>query len=261
MQTGKSTTLQSASLLQYEPIPAQRRLPLRESFLLIIYHLRLLNWWFFLLMLLSFLTASGLLWLQLHTGGPQSLDHASELSQFVMEPAAGILAGMLASSLFVGDPLLEVTAATHAGIYGVLIWRSLLAFLLLLLCSTIYLTWSLSHGISYARQQSLLFLLLVWLAPVLVMGTLGLLGSLVTRNVALGMVIAAIPLAGSLFLYAKLYPFQATHPFFISYTYSGGHDAPDWWTNRLTLLCIALALAICNWWWLRREERLLGNLQ
>jgi hypothetical protein len=261
MQTSEKSASQSISLLQYEPIPAQRHMPWRESTLWIFYHLRLLNWWLFLLMLLSFLGAGGLVWLQLHTGGSQGLSRTSELSRFVMEPGVGLLAGILTSSLLVGDPLLEVMMATRSGMYGVLTWRYLLTFFILLLCSTAYLAWSLGNGISYARQQSPLFLLLVWLAPVLVMSMLGLFGSLATRNTALGMVIATIPLAGSLLLSEKLLSIQATHPFFLSYTYAGGQDAPDWWTNRLALLGVALVVAIWNWWLLRREERLLGSLQ
>jgi hypothetical protein len=260
MQTSKKSATRCTSPLQYEPIPVQQHMPLREIPLWIFYHLRLLNWWLFLLMVLGFLGAGGLVWLQLHTGGSQGVSRAAELSRFVMEPGAGLLAGMLASSLLVGDPLLEVMMATRTGMDGVLTWRSLLSFFLLLLCSTTYLAWSRGLGISYARQQSSLFLLLVWLAPVLVMSMLGLFGSLATRNAALGMVIAAVPLAGSLLLYEKLLSIQATHPFFLSYTYSGGQDAPDWWTNRLALLGVALVFAMWNWWLLRREERLLGSL-
>ena len=94
---------------------------------------------------------------------------------------------------------------------------------------------------------------------VLVTGMLSLFGALLTRNAALGLIIAAVPLAGSLFLYAKLVSIPETHPFFLSYTFSGGQDAHDWWVNRLTLLGIAGAFTIGNWWLLRREERLLGN--
>ena len=261
MQTSDSTTLHKSASLQYVPVSERQHLPLREWALLLFYHLRLLNWWLFLLMLLGFLGAAFLVWLQLRAGGAQGLSNATELSQFVMEPGAGLLAGMLASALIVGDPLLEVMMATRAGLYGVVIWRSLLTFFMLLLCSAAYLAWSLGNGISYARQQSPLFLLLLWLAPVLVMSMLGLFGSLITRNAALGMALAVVPLAGSLFLYNYLLPIQATHPFLLSYTYSGGQDAPDWWTNRLTLLGVALVLAVCNWWLLRREERLLGDLR
>lgn len=260
MQSREKSATRCTSPLQYEPVPAQRHMPWHEIPLWIFYHLRLLNWWLFLLMALGFLAACGLIWLQLHTGDSQGLSRAAELSRFVMEPGAGLLAGMLASSLLVGDPLLEVMMATRAGIYGVLIWRSLLTFFILFLCSAAYLAWSRGLGISYARQQSLLFLLLVWLVPVLVLGMLGLLGGLSTRNAALGMVIATIPLAGSLLLSEKLLAIQATHPFFLSYTYSGGQDMPDWWTNRLALLGVAVVLAIGNWWFLRHEERLLGSL-
>ncbi len=248
------------SPLQYAPVPAQQRLPLRAAVLLAFYHLRLLNGWLFLLMFLGFLGSACLFWLELHTGGSQSQGHAVGLSQFVMESGAGLIAGMLTGSLIVGDPMLELMLATHAGVYRVLGWRYLLTFLIVLLCSAAYLTWSLGNGISYARQQSPLFLLLVWLVPVLVMSMLGLLGSLTTRNAALGTVIAALPLMAALFLHDDLLAIQAVHPFFLPYTY-WGHDAPDWWTNRLTLLGVALALAVWNWWWLRREERLLGNLQ
>jgi hypothetical protein len=258
MQTSDST-LKSASPLQYTSVLMKQHIPLREATLLARYHLRLLNWWLLLLMALGFPGAGGLVWLQLHTGLAQGMSNAIGISRFVMEPGVGLLAGMLASSLLVDDPLLEVMMATRTGVYGVLAWRSLLTFFMLLLCSAAYLAWSLTNGIGYARQQSPLFLLLLWLVPVLVMGMLGLFGALTTRNAALGLGIAAVPLAGSLFLYEKLFPIQATHPFFISYTYSGGQDTPDWWTNRLTLLGVALAFAIWNWWFLRREERLLDN--
>jgi hypothetical protein len=176
-----------------------------------------------------------------------------------MEPGAGLLAGMLASSLIIGDPLLEVMMATYTGLSRVVIWRSLLTFSVLLCCSVAYLAWSLSNGIFYARQQGPLFFLLVWLAPVLVTGMLGLFGSLVPRNTALGMVIAAMPLMGALLGQQYLNPIQATHPFILPYTYWGAQDAPDWWTNRLTLLGIALVFTVWNWWLLRREERLLNS--
>jgi hypothetical protein len=249
----------SASHADYAPLSVKQRLPVREAILLARYHLRLLNWWLFCLMVLGFLGACALLWLELRPGGPMSLGHAISLSQFVLESGAGLVAGMLTSSLIVGDPVLEVTMTTRAGIYRVLLWRYLLTLCILLLCSTLYLTWSLWNGVSYAVQQNALFILLVWLAPVLVMSMLGLLGSLITRNAALGAVIAAIPLMAAIFMHDILLAIPAIHPFFIPYTY-WGHDAPDWWTNRLALLGVALALAAWTWYWLRREERLLGNL-
>ena len=49
-----------------------------------------------------------------------------ELPFFLELLVAGLLAGMLASSLVVGDPLLEVIMATRAGIHGIVIWRALL---------------------------------------------------------------------------------------------------------------------------------------
>src|SRR5579859_786421 len=145
MQTSDSTVLESASALQYAPIPAKQQRLLRETMLLARYHLRLLNWWLFLLMLLGFLGSVVLVWLQLRAGGSQGLSNAVDLSRFVMEPGAGLLAGMLASSLIVGDPLLEVTMATRAGIYRVVIWRALLTLSILALCSATYLVWSLAN--------------------------------------------------------------------------------------------------------------------
>lgn len=260
MQTGEKSALRNASASQYTPVEVQQRIPLREAALLISYHLRLLNWWLFSLMALGFLGSGALLWLQLHIGGAQDTRNAVQLSQFIMEPGAGLLVGMLASSLIVGDSLLEVTMATRAGISGVTIWRYVLTLLILLGCSAAYLAWSLDNGISYAWQQSPLFLLLLWLAPVLLMSMLGLLGSLAARNAALGTVIAALPLVGELFFHGYLLPIQATHPFLIPYTLWGG-DAPDWWANRLVLLGCALLLAACCCWLLHREERLLGNLR
>lgn len=260
MPTSEKTALQNGPSLQYRPVIAQQRLPFREALLLIYYHLRLLNWWLFLLAALGFVGSGALLWLQLHTDSPQGMSDAIQLSQFVLESGAGLLMGMLASSLIVGDSLLEVTITTRAGMSGVVIWRYLLTFVLLMGCSAAYLAWSLGNGISYAHRQGPLFLLLVWLVPVLAMSMLGLFCSLATRNAALGTLIAALPLAGELIFHGYLLPIQATHPFIIPYT-AWGADAPDWWMNRLVLLGIALLLAAGNWWLLRREERLLGNLQ
>jgi hypothetical protein len=239
---------------------SRQRLLLREAILFIGYQLRLLNWWLFLLMFLGFVLSGGLFWIELHSGDPQSVAYATSMSRFVMESGAGLIAGMLTSSLLVGDPLLEVAIATRTGIYRLLGWRYTLMFVILLLCSCCYLGWTLLNGISHAKQQSLLFLVLVWLVPVLVMSMLGLFGSLATRNAALGTVIAAIPLMAALFFRSDLLALQGFHPFFIPYTYRD-HDSPDWWTNRLVLLFIALALAVGNCWWLSREERLLGNLR
>lgn len=132
----------------------------------------------------------------MHTGGAEAQGQALALSLFVLEPGSGLLAGMLASSLIVNDPLLEVTMATRSGASRLVLWRALLTHLLLLCCSAAFLAWTLANGISYARQQqSLPSLVLVCLTPMLVMDMLGLFGSLVTCNVALGLVIAAVPLA------------------------------------------------------------------
>ncbi len=266
MATDEKVAPKSISSLQYTPTMKGQHLPLREATLLAFYHVRLLNWWLFLLMLFGFVGVSALVWLQLRIGGAQGQNNAIELSLFVIEAGAGLFAGILTSSLIVNDPALEVTMVTREGIHKVVVWRYLLTFFLLLLYSAAYLAWSLASQISYAKQQSPPFLLLFWLVPVLLMSMLGLFGSLITRNAPLGMAIAAIPLGGSLFLYEKLYPIQATHAFFLAYTYlhhaySGKQDVPDWWTNHLVLLGIALVFAVCNWWLLRREERLLGNGQ
>ncbi|GHO77404.1 hypothetical protein KSD_51750 [Ktedonobacter sp. SOSP1-85] len=209
-------------------------------------------------MFLSFLGFGGLLWYQLHLEDAQAMSSATALSRFVMESAAGLLAGMLTSSLIVSDPLLEITIITRSGLFKVVVWRVLLTFFMLLLSSTAYLAWSLANGIRYAQQQSLLFLLFVWLVPVLLMGMLGLFCSMLTRNAALGLALAILPLAVALALNPFLLPHKLAHPFFIPYT-SWEPDATDWWSNRLTLLGMGLLLAVGNWWWLHREERLLGD--
>lgn len=259
MLSDQATTQPSVTSLRYTPGERQGRW--RETLLLARYHMQLLNWWLLLLVALGFLAAGFLVWLPLHAGGAQAQSQAVELSRFILEPGAGLLAAMLASSLIVNDPALEVALATRAGVARVTLWRGLLTFCALLLGSAAFLGWTLSQGVNYAPQRSWLALLMLWLAPTLVMGTLGLLGALLTRNAALGVVIAVIPLAASLFLYPKFVTIPQTHPFLISYTASGGQDASDWWINRLTLLGVAVVIALWNGWLLRREERLLSSGQ
>lgn len=244
----------------YRPVAASQRLPLREAVLLVSYHLRLLNWWLFVLVFLGVVCFGGLLWLELFAGGPNHVANANGISRFVMESGAGLCAAMLTSSLLVGDPLLEVIMATRTGLYRLVGWRYLLAFCLLLLCFAMYLAWSLANGSNYTKGQTPLSLLLVWLVPVLVMSLLSLFGSLATRNAALGMLIGSLPLIAGPFLYNDLFSLAPARLFVLPYTF-WGYNAPDWWANRLTFLIIALVLIVWDWWWLRHEERLLGNLQ
>jgi hypothetical protein len=243
----------------YTSAPTARRMSWREAFLLATYHTRLLNWWLFLLMMLGFAGAGALLWLEVRAGTPDAFGHGDELSRFVLESGAGLVAAMLTSFLVVGDSALEVTMATRSGIYRVLVWRYLLTLFFLAICSAAYLAWSLLRGVQFSPQQTPLFLLLLWLAPVLVMSMLGMLGALTTRNAALGAVIAAIPLMAALFLHNDLLPIPAVRPFFIPYTI-WAYASPTWWSNRASLLAVAVILALCNWRLLQREERLLGNL-
>jgi hypothetical protein len=196
--------------------------------------------------------------MQLHDAS-QDLTRGADLSRFVMEPWAALFAAVLGSSLIVTDPLLEITLVTRTGARGLVAWRALLSLLPLLLCSGVYLAWSLSQGVSYARQQSPLYLLLVWLAPVLFTGSLALWGSLATRNAALGFAIAVIPLAASLFLSGVILQSEAAHLFLVSYSYSGGHDTPDWWHNRLALLAGAALFAAWSGWLLRHDEHLISG--
>lgn len=260
---------ETLTIVDTQAIPAGGRIPLREALLLGKYHLRLLNWWLFLLMFLGFLGSCGLFWLVMHSGTTVAISNGNEFSRFVLESGAGLIAGLLTSSLVIGDPLLEVTMATHSGIYRVLAWRYLLTLSIVLLCSAAYLAWSLAWGTIYTVPQSALTLLFVWLAPVFAMSTLGLLGALLTRNAALGAVIAVVPLAIALFLHDDLLAIAATSAFwrplilwfFVPFTLWGYNMPTYWWLNRALLIGTGLILALCCWHLLRREERLLGNLR
>jgi hypothetical protein len=246
--------------VEYNGVAASRKISWHEAMLLATYHIRLLNWWLFLLMALGFVGSCWVFWLTAHTGTPLALGRGNELSRFVLESGSGLVAGALTSFLVVGDPMLEVMMATRAGIYKVVAWRYMLTLMFLLIFSASYLAWSLWYGTMYSTHQTVLFLLFTWLAPVLVMSMLGLLGALTTRNATLGAVIAALPLMANLFLKDDLLPIALYRPFFIPFTI-WEHDAADWWLNRFVLLGCGLLLALCCWWWLRREERLLGNLR
>src|SRR5215475_10504469 len=116
MPTGEKTARPCASSFRYAPRPTSSQRAWREAILLASYHLRLLNWWLLLLVALGFLGSSFLVWLPVHAGGAEAQGQATALSQFVLEPGAGLLAGMLASSLIANGPLLDVTMATRTGI-------------------------------------------------------------------------------------------------------------------------------------------------
>jgi hypothetical protein len=240
------------------PVARKHHLPLQELILLLGYHMRLLNWWLFFLMFLGFFISGILFWFEVHLGNSLGQSIGIQISRFIMESGAGLIAGVFASSLVITDPTLETSMLTQEGLFRVTLWRYLLMFFFILLCSAMYLFWSLVNGLVYARQQNPLFFLLMWLAPVLVVSMMGLFGSLLTHNATLGMTIASIPLVGALFLRSYLLPIQAVHPFFIPFTLWAS-DASDWWINRLTLLGIAIVFGVASWWQLHYEERLVAS--
>jgi hypothetical protein len=240
--------------------PSIRHMPLREAWLFAIYQLRLLNWWLFLFMIIGFLGSGALFWLTVRNGGPAAMSKGNELSRFVFESGAGLIAGCLTSFLIVGDTLLELQMTTRAGIGKILTWRYLLTFFILAICSAGFLTWTRLFGTTYTQHQTLLVWLFMWLAPVLVMSMLALLFSLLTRNAPLGTVMASLPLIADLLFHSDMLPVAGFRPFFIPFSI-WEYDAPDWWENRLALVGISLLLAIACWLWLRREEHLLGNMR
>ncbi|GHO47834.1 hypothetical protein [Ktedonospora formicarum] len=244
--------------LGYDSSPSSHAMPWREYVLLACYHLRLLNWWLYALMLLGFLGSCAIFWLQIRTGTIESIHQGDSLSRFILETGAGLISGALASTLVIGDPLLEISMATRTGILRILLWRYLLTCLTLFVCSVAYLGWTLHFGATYTQQQSPLSLLLVWLAPVALLSMLSMLGAFFTCNATLGATLSIIPLVADVFLHDELLSIAAMRPIFIPYTY-WAHDAPDWWVNRLTLLGIAGTLALCSWWRLRHEEHLLSD--
>jgi hypothetical protein len=124
---GSTGERQSTSMATKAPMPW------REVVLLARYHLRILGVWLFLLVPLGFLGFAILLWLQTRSGGSEHLNQAIELSLFMLEPGAGLLAAMLGSSLLMNDALLEVSMATPTGIRGLAIWRAGLSLSVLLL--------------------------------------------------------------------------------------------------------------------------------
>ncbi len=218
-------------------------MPWREAALLARYHARILNRWLLGLMLLGFVGLAVL---------SRNPDLRAEVRWFALEPYPGLLAAMLGSSLLVGDPVLEVILATRAGGTGVLVGRFALSVALLALYSAGFLAIA-------APPERPLVLLVLWLAPVAFSALLGVFGTLSTRSPALGLTLALLPLAVSLFAAAPLLGWRGARWFLVTYTYAAGLDAPDWWINRLVLLSLALILAVGSGWLLRRDEHLLGG--
>ena len=260
---------ENAASFEYKSTSSTTLIPLREAFLLIKYHLRLLNWWLLLVMLLGFVGSGAMLWLVLNSGGQLATTHGNEFSRFILELGASLIAIVLTSVLVVGDPGLEVIMVTQEGISRVLIWRYLITLCVLFICAAGYLIWSLLLGVTYTVPQTALTLFMVWFAPVFVMSMLSMLTSLIARNAALGVVIAAIPLMSVLLFHNDLVNIMAAHLWvrvtflgvFFPYTLWGFEQPGWWWANRLLLIVEGLLLIYWSWWCLRKEERLLGKLQ
>src|SRR5258708_40104739 len=105
--------------VEYSGVTASPRISWREAILLATYHIRLLNWWLFLLMALGFVGSCGVFWLTAHTSTPVALGRGNELSRFVLESGAGFVASTLTSFFVGGGPMLEVVITTHSCIYKV----------------------------------------------------------------------------------------------------------------------------------------------
>ena len=234
-------------------------MPLRERLLLVVYHLRMLNWWLYALMLLCFIGSGFIYWWTIRSGTPAAKSYGAELGRFVMEGGAGLIAGALTSFLIMNDPILELEITTGKGIMAVFSWRYLLTLVLLLFCSLLFLGWTFHFGTQYSNQQSVWFLISLWLTPVLIMSMIASLSAFLTHNGTMGTVIAAIPFIGDMLLHDEMLQISWLRPIFIPFSI-WGHDASDWWTNRLTLISIGLGLAVICWYILQyREDKLLGN--
>src|SRR5258708_39187178 len=94
--------------VEYSGVTASPRISWREAILLATYHIRLLNWWLFLLMALGFVGSCGVFWLTAHTGTPVALGRGNELSRFVLESGAGVCATSLSGFLVVGGSMFDM---------------------------------------------------------------------------------------------------------------------------------------------------------
>src|SRR5260370_36643478 len=101
--------------VEYSGVTASPRISWREAILLATYHIRLLNWWLFLLMALGFAGSCGVFWLTAHTGTPVALGRGNELSRFVLESGAGFVAGTLTSFFVGGGSMAGMMVPTTAG--------------------------------------------------------------------------------------------------------------------------------------------------
>ncbi len=262
LQTDTKTGLKSSPDLYKAE---SHRAALRETLLLVGYHLRLLRWRVLLLSMSSMGVAGAICWLMVRNPTPLAFDQAHDFSLFIMESGIGIIAAGLASSLLIGDPGLELSLTLRDGVSRILLWRSLLILGLLLLVLTAFYAWTRLLGIDYGSKDQVRNLVLVWLTPILCLGTLGFTTSLLTRNLTLGATLAILPIMAELFAKDDLQLSYIGRLIFIPYTefnlkleqYFPGN--PGWLTNRLSLLGISMLLILWNVWWLRSEEHVLES--
>jgi hypothetical protein len=209
------------------------------------------------LIALCFLAASIILWQMRQIHYP--LLYQQELSSFILEAGAGLIASMVGGALLVNDPALELLLASPQGIRKVFIIRLGIAWLMLAVPAALFVLWSRRLGIDYFHNFSWLRLFCLWFIPTWLCTQMSFLTALLTRQAIMGGVIGGSLILLELFM--KDLFLQQTLLLWLFVPISQWlPDASIWGPSRALLFCLGAVMMICSLWWVEREERVLGAL-
>jgi len=235
----------------------ERKPGLHDLFLLAYYHLHVMRWFTWALIALCFFVSGGILWLMVQIHYP--LQYRQELSRFIMEAGAGLIACMIGGTLIVNDSGLELLLTSRQGIKQILIMRMLISWCIPGFLAVLFAIWSLWLGVHYFQGFSWWRLFCMWFVPTWLYTQLSLLGALFTKQAMMGGVLGGSLLLLELFM-KDLFLHQTQLLWIFVPISMWLPDAGIWWQSRALLFALGGLLMGCSWWWLQREERLLGAI-
>ncbi len=235
----------------------QSRAGVRDLLLLARYHLRVMQWPVWLLIAFCFLVAGAILWLMRQIHYP--VMYQQELSRFILEPGAGLIACMVGGALLVNDPALELLLVAHQGIRPTFMLRVSIAWLMLGVPAALFALWSLRLGTDYFHSFSWWRMFCLWFIPTWLCTQLSFFAALLTRQARMGGVIGGSLILLELFM-KDLFLQQTLLRWLFVPLSLWLPNTSIWGASRALLFCLGTLLLAGSWWWMEHEERLLGAL-
>jgi hypothetical protein len=216
-----------------------------------------MRWFILFLVVLSFVASGLILWIMTVIHYP--ILYRDELSRFILESGAGLIACMLGSTLLVNDAALELLLASRQGCWKIVIERTLLLWIILSVIAVCFVGWTSALGIQYSSYDTPWRLFCMWFVPTWLFTMLSLMASLLAKNSSMGGVLSGILLLLELIMKDFFLNTSSLLLIFVPIS-MWKPDSHLWWSSRALLFGLGALIVLGIWRWIRREEHLLDAI-